>query len=575
MAAFNKKEIIQTLEQIAVYLEIKGENAFRVSAYRKAAQALERDERTMAEIGDPSKLKGIGKGTASIITELMEEGKSSFLDELKEDIPSGLVALLSLPGMGGKKIGKLYQELGVENADTLRKACEEKKVQSLAGFGAKTEEKILKALDEFGKRPDRLPIAHVMPAAAEITRRLNEFTGIERFELAGSFRRGRETVKDLDFIISTSDPEEVGSQITMMENIETIVSNGVTKISVELSFGDRLVVPVDFRMVEDEAFASTLHHFTGSKDHNVLMRQRAKEKNEKISEYGVESTETGEVTTFKDETGFFAHFGLPYIPPEIREGYDELETEEEDLNLIKVSDIKADLHMHTTWSDGAQSVREMAEASRGMGYTHMAITDHSKFLRVANGLDEERLKRQQEEIRKVNDEFSDFTILTGIEMDILPDGSLDFSDDILKETDFVIASIHSAFKQDEKTIMKRLETAMNNPYVAMVAHPTGRLIGRRDGYPVDMERLIEMAAETGTILELNANPNRLDLASEYVKKAQEQGVKIGINTDAHKADMLAHMQTGVKAGRRGWLKKENVVNTWDVETLLSFLSKNR
>ncbi|PYZ97278.1 DNA polymerase/3'-5' exonuclease PolX [Alteribacter lacisalsi] len=575
MAAYNKKEIIQTLEHIAVYLEIKGENAFRVSAYRKAAQALERDERTIDEIGDPSKLKGIGKGTASIITELREDGRSSFLDELKEEIPSGLITLLSLPGMGGKKIGKLYKELGVEDAAGLRKACEEKKVQNLAGFGAKTEEKILKALDDFGKRPDRLPIAHVMTAVEDITGRLNEFTGINRFELAGSFRRGRETVKDLDFIISTFKPEEVGSQITMMDNIETIVSNGETKISLELAYPEGLIVPVDFRMVEDDAFATTLHHFTGSKDHNVLMRQRAKEKSEKISEYGVESAETGEVITFKDEPAFFAHFNLPYIPPEVREGYDELETKEADLALVETGDIKADLHMHTTWSDGAQSIKEMVEANRERGYTHMAITDHSKFLRVANGLNEERLKRQHEEIRKLNEEYSDFTILTGIEMDILPDGSLDFADDILKETDFVIASIHSAFKQDEETIMKRLETAMHNPYVAMIAHPTGRLIGRRDGYQVDMDRLIQTAAKTDTILELNANPNRLDLASEYVRKAQEQGVKIGINTDAHRFDMLTHMPVGVKAARRGWLKKDTVVNTWDVETLITFLNRNR
>ncbi|MBM7096516.1 DNA polymerase/3'-5' exonuclease PolX [Bacillus sp. H-16] len=571
----NKKDIIKTLEQIAVYLEIKGENAFRVSAYRKAAQALERDEGTIEEIGDPSKLKGIGKGTASIIEELMEKGESSFLNELKEEIPSGLITLLALPSMGGKKIGKLYQELGVEDAATLRKACEEKKVQALAGFGAKTEEKILAALDDFGKRPDRLPLSLVMPVAEEVTRRLNEFSDINRFELAGSFRRGRETVKDLDFIISTDKPDQVSEQIGLMDNIKQIVGQGETKISLELEFEENLIVPVDFRMVRDEAFATTLHHFTGSKDHNVLMRQRAKENKEKISEYGVESAESGEVTTFTDEPAFFAHFGLPYIPPEVREGYDELETKEADLTLVEQGDIRSDLHMHTTWSDGAQSIREMVEANRERGYTHMAITDHSKFLRVANGLSVERLKRQHEEVRKLNEEFSDFTIFTGIEMDILPDGTLDYDDDILKDIDFVIASIHSGFNQKEDTIMKRLETALRNPHVAMIAHPTGRLIGRRDGYPVDIDRLIDLAKETETILELNANPNRLDLASEHLKKAQEAGVKVAINTDAHRIDMLDHMPVGVKAARRGWLKKENVVNTWDAETLIAYVNKNR
>ncbi|WP_026690599.1 DNA polymerase/3'-5' exonuclease PolX [Alteribacter aurantiacus] len=571
----NKKDIIKTLETIAVYLEIKGENAFRVSAYRKAAQALERDEGTIEEIGDPSKLKGIGKGTASIIKELMEKGESSFLNELKEEIPSGLITLLALPSMGGKKIGKLYQELGIEDAETLKKACEENKVQALAGFGAKTEEKILAALEDFGKRPDRLPLSLVMPVAEEVTKRLNSFTDIHRFELAGSFRRGRETVKDLDFIISTDNPDSVGEQISLMDNIKQIVGHGETKISLELEYEDNLVVPVDFRMVKDEAFATTLHHFTGSKDHNVFMRQRAKDNKEKISEYGVESIETGEMTTFKDEASFFDHFGLPYIPPEVREGFDELETKKEDLELIEHKQIKADLHMHTTWSDGAQSIREMVEANRERGYTHMAITDHSKFLRVANGLSVERLKRQHEEIRKLNDEYNDFTIFTGIEMDILPDGTLDYDDDVLKEIDFVIASIHSGFNQKEETIMERLTNALQNPHVAMIAHPTGRLIGRRGGYPVDIDKLIELAKETDTILELNANPNRLDLASEHVKKAQDAGVKVAINTDAHRIDMLDHMPVGVKAARRGWLKKETVVNTWDPESLMAYVNKNR
>ncbi|WP_096436004.1 DNA polymerase/3'-5' exonuclease PolX [Alteribacter populi] len=572
MSKVNKKDIIKTLEQIAIYLEIKGENAFRVSAYRKAAQALERDERTIEEIGDPSKLKGIGKGTASIIQELIEEGESSFLNELAEALPSGLLTLLQLPNLGGKKIGKLYQELGVEDAATLKAACEAGRVRELAGFGAKTEEKILASLADFGKRPDRLPVSLVMPIAEELIRRLNEFTDLHRFELAGSFRRGREMVKDLDFIISTDNPDSIAEQITMMDHIKQIVGQGDTKISLEFQFGD-LIVPVDFRLVENEAFATTLHHFTGSKDHNVLMRQRAKEQGEKISEYGVESAQTGEVKTFKDEAAFFAHFNLPYIPPEIREGYDELETSEADLSLIDYKDVQSDLHMHTTWSDGAHSIKEMVEANRSRGYSYMAITDHSKFLRVANGLNEERLKRQHEEIRKLNEDYNDFTILTGIEMDILPNGELDFSDDVLKEVDFVIASIHSGFNQKEETIMRRLENALQNPHVAMVAHPTGRLIGRRDGYPVDIDRFIELAKQTDTIVELNANPNRLDLASEYLKKAQQAGVKVAINTDAHRMEMLDHMSVGVKAARRGWLKKETVVNTWDVDTLRAFLNK--
>ncbi|MBU9721188.1 MULTISPECIES: DNA polymerase/3'-5' exonuclease PolX [Bacillaceae] len=575
MSALNKKEIIKALESIAVYLEIKGENSFKISAYRKAAMALEKDERTINEIEDPAALQGIGKGTAAVIEELVKTGVSSLLNELKDELPEGLIPLLKLPGLGGKKIGKLYRELNVVDVQSLRKACEEKKVQVLPGFGEKTEEKILAALDVFGKRPERLTIAQVIPVAELIQDRLKEMKGIIRFQLAGSFRRGRETVKDLDFILSTKDPVSVGEQIIAMENIREVSGHGETKISLELQFDD-LIVPVDFRMVKDSEFTTTLHHFTGSKDHNVFMRQRAKESGQKISEYGVEIEETGEIVTFDTEAAFFNHFGLAYIPPEIREGKGELEVYQknsEDYPLIDLKDIRGDLHMHTTWSDGGDSIEEMVNACRERGYQYMAITDHSQFLKVANGLTVERLKRQHEEIRKLNEQFNDFTIFTGIEMDILPDGTLDYEDDVLKDVDFVIASIHSAFQQDKQTIMKRIRTAMENPHVAMIAHPTGRVIGRREGYPVDYDELIKMAVETNTILELNANPNRLDLSAEWVAKAQAAGAKIAINTDAHHLVWLNHMEIGVKTGKRGWLKKSTVVNTWSEEELRSYILK--
>ncbi|MDQ0256446.1 DNA polymerase (family 10) [Evansella vedderi] len=569
----NKKDVINALETIAIYLEIKGENTFKVSAYRKAANALERDERTMKEIGDPSKLQGIGKGTASVINELVETGESSLLNELVEELPSGLLPLLKLPGLGGKKIGKLYQELNVTDVDSLRKVCEENKVQVLPGFGEKTEEKILAAINVFGQRPERLTLAQMIPVAELIKKRLEHMNSIIRYELAGSYRRARETVKDLDFIISTDDPEAVGEQLVSMDNIKEVIGHGGTKVSVELQFDD-LIVSVDFRMVKDEAFPTTLHHFTGSKDHNVLMRQRAKENGEKISEYGVENEETGIVRTFKSEEDFFKHFGLTYIPPEVREGKEELIAFEEGnkkYDLIEEKHIRADLHMHTTWSDGANSLEEMIEACLNMGYEYMAITDHSKYLQVANGLTVERLKRQHEEVRKLNEKYDGITIFTGIEMDILPDGTLDYEDEILREIDFVIASIHSAFQQSEEKIMKRLKSAMENPYVDMVAHPTGRVLGRRDGYPVNMEQLIQMAVDTDTILELNANPNRLDLSAEWVKKAQEAGALISINTDAHRLSWLDHMPIGVKTARRGWLKKETVVNTWTAEELQKYI----
>lgn len=574
MSQLNKKDIIQLLERIAVYLEIKGENAFRISAYRKAGQSLERDERSMEEIEDPAKLSGIGKGTAGIINDFLETGTTELLQELEAEIPEGLLPLLKLPGLGGKKIGKLYQELGVENAETLKAACEAGEVSNLAGFGKKTEEKILAAVNEMGKRPERLPLPDVTRTVEELTAFLQDIKEIERFELAGSFRRGRETVKDLDFIIATSNPVSVGEKLVAHPNVTAVIGHGETKVSVELT-DEETIVPVDFRMVEDESFATMLHHFTGSKDHNVLLRQIAKSRGESISEYGVKNEETGEVTHFDTEADFFNHFDLPWIAPEVREGKQEIDDAGHVKELVSMADMNGDLHMHTTWSDGAQSIDEMIEACRRKGYAFMAITDHSKFLQVANGLTEERLKRQHEEIRTKRETVDDLHVFTGIEMDILPDGSLDFGDEVLKEIDFVIASIHSSFSQDEETIMTRLEAACRNPHVAMIAHPTGRLIGRRDGYRVNLERLIDLAVETGTILEINANPNRLDLSAEWAEKAQEKGALISINTDAHRYDMLDHLSYGVRNARRGWIRKETVVNTWSVKQLTDHLWKNR
>ncbi|SDN56793.1 DNA polymerase/3'-5' exonuclease PolX [Alkalicoccus daliensis] len=559
----NKKQVLQKLELIAVHLEIQGENAFRVSAYRKAAQALERDERSLEEIDDLTKISGIGKGTAGIIEDLKATGTTELLDELQEAVPEGLIPLLKLPGLGGKKIGKLYQQLGITSAEELKKACEAHDVQGLAGFGKKTEEKILAAVNDMGTRPERLPIFDVMPAVEDISAQLNKTEKVQRWELAGSFRRGRETVKDLDFIISTKDPAKVKEALLAFENIEEIIGQGDTKISLELRYDD-IIVPVDFRLIEDESFATTLHHFTGSKDHNVMLRQLAKERGEKISEYGVEKEETGEVLHFETEEEFFAHFNLPFIPPEVREGMYELEENHD--NLAVLEDIQGDLHMHTTWSDGAQSLEEMIDQCASKGYNFMAITDHSQYLKVANGLTVERLERQHKEIKELQKK-KEIRVFTGIEMDILPDGSLDYEDEVLEKVDFVIASIHSSFQQSEEEIMARLENACRNPNVNMIAHPTGRLIGKREGYAVNIERLLKIAAETNTVLELNANPHRLDLSAEVLKKTIDAGVKVAINTDAHHYDMLEDMAVGVKTARRAGLPKENIINTWSVEKL--------
>lgn len=565
----SKKDVIRLLETIAVYMELKGENPFKVSAFRKAAAALEVEEQTIDEIEDFTKLQGIGKGTASVIEEFLQTGQSVVLKELQEQVPNGLVLLLQLPGLGGKKIAKLHKELGIENVDDLRKACLEKKVRALAGFGQKTEEKILAARASVGNQPDRLPLAYMLPIAQHLEEELEKMHDVERFSRAGSIRRVRETVKDLDFIISTAKPSAVKEQLLKFENIKEIVSAGETKVSLILDYS--YDVSVDFRLVKPEEFATTLHHFTGSKDHNVRMRQLAKERGEKISEYGVEVAETGEILTFKSEADFYQHFNLPLIPPEMREDGKEIENYSEELNIISIEDIQGDLHMHSTWSDGAHSIEQMINECRKLGYKYMAITDHSKFLKVANGLDEERLRRQREEIAKLNEKYDDITILAGVEMDILPDGSLDFEDDFLEEMDLVIASIHSGFSQTKEQIMKRLINALNNQHVDIIAHPTGRKIGIREGYSVDIDFLVELAKETNTALELNANPNRLDLSAEHIKKAQEAGVKVVINTDAHRMETLEHMSIGVSTAKKGWIKRSNVLNALSLDELLQFL----
>ena len=565
----NKKDVVKLLETIAIYMELKGDNPFKISAFRKAAAALELDDRSLAEIGELTTLSGIGKGTAAVIEEYMNEGTSSVLKELQEEVPKGLVELLQVPGLGGKKISKLHKELAIEDAEGLKQACEEGKIRELAGFGKKSEEKILAALANIGTRPERLPLAYMLPVAEQIEVYLEQMEGIVKYSRAGSLRRQRETVKDLDFILAVSDAAIVRQQLENLPKVKEIIAAGDTKVS--LTFALDYDVSVDFRLVQPEEYSTALHHFTGSKDHNVRMRQLAKEKGEKISEYGVENVETGEVLTFESEEAFYHHFQLPFIPPELREDGSEVEQYNEDLNFITLAAIKGDLHMHSAWSDGAHSLEDMAEACRARGYKYMAITDHSQYLKVANGLTPERIRKQIDEVRKLNAKYDDFTILTGIEMDILPDGRLDFDDELLGELDLVIASIHSSFSQPREKIMERLKNALTNPNVDIIAHPTGRLIGRRDGYDVDIELLIQLAKETNTALELNANPNRLDLASEHLRKAQDAGVKIVINTDAHKMETLDHMRIGVSAARKGWIKESSVLNAMDLHALLDFL----
>ncbi|MFT8312296.1 MAG: DNA polymerase/3'-5' exonuclease PolX [Sporolactobacillus sp.] len=573
MKIVNKKQIINQLDTIALYLEIKGENPFKVAAYHRAGLALENDPRSMAGMSDLSKIKGIGKSTAQVIEELMAQGESSVLLALEKDIPHSLLDLLRLPGLGGKKIGKMYRELGVVDRDTLKDACEQGKVSQLAGFGKKTEEHLLQSLNEQLHRPKELPIPYMLDLAEKVERVLCSIETVSRFAHAGSLRRAKEKMKDLDFVIETADPEAVSRQLIEKLPIHEVVGQGDAKMTVQLD--DPNQVSIDFRFATQEIYASMLLHFTGSKEHNVLLRRLAKERNEKISEYGIER-EDGSVQTFKSEEDIYRYFGMSFIPPQAREGKSELDLAKKGpLNLIKLSDIKGDLHMHSTWSDGSHTISEMAEAMRSRGYLYACLTDHSQSLRVANGLSSERLLEQNEKVKKINEHYDDFTLFSGIEMDILPDGSLDYPNEVLSRLDFVIASIHSSFSQDKKQIMKRLENACRNPYVRLIAHPTGRMLGKRHGYAVDVSRLIELAKETGTALELNASRFRLDLSSEWLSKVQEAGVKIAINTDSHSLKMMEDMKLGVETAIRAGIEPQNVINTWPTDRLMDFFKNKK
>ncbi|MEK5039192.1 DNA polymerase/3'-5' exonuclease PolX [Sporosarcina sp. FSL K6-3457] len=561
----NKKTIIRTFEKIALYMELLGENHFKVSAFRKAANVLELDPRSLAEMDDILTLKGIGKGTGAVITDLLEKGESELLKELEETVPKGLVPLLKIPGLGGKKIAKLHEALGIDSVESLRDACAAGEVSKAPGFGKKTEDNLLAEIELLGTRQGKFPIWQVEKVVSFVEQELQAIPEITRFSVAGSYRRTEEQSSDVDFIIVTDKPSVVREKLLASLPLSATIGAGDAKLSVTLDLEEQ--IDADFRFVKEEQFATAIHHFTGSKDHNVRMRQLAKSRGLKISEYGVEDEE-GAVTTFESETEFFAHFDLPFIPPALRRNGSEIDRVEELAGLIALEDIRSDLHMHTTWSDGGYSIREMVEACRAKGYSYMVITDHTEYLKVANGLTPERVRQQIAEIRALNEEYDDIEIFCGTEMDILPDATLDFNDELLSELDFVIASIHSSFSQSQEQIMERLHTAMKNPHVDMIAHPTGRIVGQREGYNPDIPQLIQWAKEYGKVLELNANPYRLDLATEHLIMAQEAGVPIAINTDAHAIDQLKYMDIGVKYGQKAWLKKETVVNTWPLDKFL-------
>ncbi|MCJ0921382.1 DNA polymerase/3'-5' exonuclease PolX [Mammaliicoccus sciuri] len=564
-----KKDIVKMLETIAIYMEIKGENPFKVSAYRKASQSLETDERTLNDIEDVTSLKGIGKGVGDVINEYIDNGTQSYLDELKQEIPEGLIPLLKIPGLGSKKIAKLYKELDIKNKEDLVKACENNQVSELPGFAKKTEQKLLEEAKVLGQRPEKYPINTMIKANEVINQFLDNIEDIIQYQVAGSFRRMKEMSKDLDYIISTEEPTKVQQALLEFPDIKEQIAVGQTKVSLDLQIEDD-VIGVDFRLIQPEAFYHTLQHFTGSKDHNIKIRQLAKQKNEKVSEYGIEEA-NGNIITYQSEKEIYDHFNVPYIPPTMREDGTEFDKDIQD--IIQLEDINGDIHMHTTYSDGAFKLEEMIEAAIERQYEFICITDHSRSLAVANGLSIERLLEQNEKIKKLNESYKEIDIYSGTEMDIKPDGSLDYPDDVLKELDYVIAAIHQSFNQPEEEIMNRLRTACENQYVRHIAHPTGRIIGRRNGYRPNIDELIKMARETNTVLELNANPQRLDLNADVLKNNPD--LMITINTDAHHIDHFDFMKYGVGTAQKGWVKKSQVINAKSREAFKKWIQSTK
>lgn len=576
-----KTEIADALNEIAVLLELQGENPFKVRAYQVGARALEtmvEDLETVIAENRLGEVKGIGEALAKKITELHRTGRLELLERLRAAVPPGLLELLEVPGLGGKKIFTLHQKLGVNSIATLTQACLDGRVATLPGFGEKTQQKILAGIrnrEAYGKRHLWWD-AHVV--AAPILAALRKQPGVERAEHAGSLRRGLETVGDLDFIAAAREPGPVMAWFTAMDGVLEVTGSGDTKSSVRLMGG----MQADLRVVPPEQFAFALHHFTGSKDHNVLMRQRALVRGLSLSEWGltpVEPNRAGAVPTgVADEAALFAALGLNFIPPELREGLGEIEAAEQGPlpRLLEPGDLRGAFHNHTVASDGRDTLEAMAHAAATLGWEYIGIADHSKASFQANGLDEERLRAQLEAIRAFNASGrAPVHVFAGVECDILPDGRLDLTEDVLRELDYVVASVHSVLNQSEEDMTRRIIRAIEHPCTTMLGHVTGRLLLAREPSRVNHAKVIDAAAANGVMIELNANPRRLDMDWRWWRHAAEKGVQACINPDAHAVDQLAFVDAGVRAARKGWLTREHVFNTRSVDAIRAWLAARR
>lgn len=564
------QEIAKILYEIADLLEIEGVE-FKPRAYRRAAQNIESlsvDIEELYKKGQLDKIPGVGKSIAEKIKEYLETGKVRKLEELRKKIPVDIESLSAVEGLGPRMIKTLYEKLGVKNLDDLERVCKERRLRRLKGFGEKLERKILENIQLVKQRQQqRFLLGFVLPEANAIVEELKPY--VKKISLAGSIRRRKETIGDVDILAVADEPEYVMDLFTGMKRVEKVLAKGKTKSSVRLYGG----IQVDLRIVEEESFGSALQYFTGSKEHNIEVRKIAIKHGYKLNEYGLFKGE--KKIAGKDEEEVYKALGMQWIPPELRENRGEIEAA---LNgslpkLVEYEDVKGDLQMHTKWSDGANTIEEMVQEAKKLGHKFIAITDHVGSLKIAGGMDEEDVKEQAKEIEKIREKYDDIYIFHGVEANIMKDGSLDVSNSLLKEVDLVLASVHSAFRMDEKEMTKRVIKAIEHEYVDIIAHPTCRIIQKREPIKLDIEKVFEAAKENDVIMEINAYPDRLDLNDIHTKMAIEMGIKISIGTDAHSKDHLKFYELGVAVARRGWAEKKDIINTYSIEELRKLFEK--
>lgn len=568
------QEIAKIFNEIGRFLQIDGV-AFKPYAYERAAISLESLKDDVAEIyikgGRKAleEIRGIGKAMSDHIEEYLKTGKIKIYESYKKKLPVKMDELLRIEGLGPKKIKALYQKLRVKNLKDIEKAAKAGKIAPIFGFGEKTEKNILQGLEFLKKNKGRFLLQDIMPLASEILKKMENLKEVEKASLAGSLRRKKETIGDVDFLAVSKNPEKVMNFFTSLPGIEKIWGKGKTKSSVHMKDG----FDMDLRVVPEKSYGAALQYFTGSQTHNIATRKIAIDKGLKLSEYGV--FKGSKMIAGETEEEVYKVIGLPWMDPEIRENEGEVEAALQNRlpKLVELKDIKGDLHCHSNWNGGQNSIEVMAKAAMDLGYEYIGISDHTKFLRIENGLDEKQLLQQHKEIEKLNSEYriqnSEFRILHGCEANILNDGSIDIKNEILAQLDYVIAGVHSTLKMTKSEMMARIEKAMRNPNVDILAHPTGRIVNQRDEYQINFDRILKIAKETGTILEINSS-SRLDLRDLYIRRAKEEGVKMIINTDAHKKEQMGLMEYGVSQARRGWAECGDIINTLSVEQLLKY-----